>query len=439
MLAEYLLPKGAMRDSGIDWVGAIPQRWTVKKFRYLFAESQERNGETPVGEMLSVSGYRGIEVKIYGDENQKRQDEDLTTYRVVRPGQLVMNPMWLNYAGLGVSKLSGHVSPAYRAFWIAEGYNKAFLHYLLRSEFYVRGYTKFLTGIRPNSLQMSRESLQSFPIITPPPEDQEAIVRFLDRETAKVDELIEKQEQMIRLLGEKRRAVISHAVTKGLDSTVPMRDSGVEWLGHVPAHWRGARLKFSWRVIDCKHITAEFVDDGIPVASIREVQSWTVNLEGAKRTTPSFYEMLIEGGRRPTAGDIIFSRNATVGETAKVTGDHPRFAMGQDVCLLRKLNSKSSTDFLLFVMRSQIIEAQLANFMIGSTFKRVNVEEVKNILLAVPPIEEQQAIADYLSLKVTKIDILISKAVQSIELMKERRVALISAAVTGKIDVGQVA
>jgi type I restriction enzyme S subunit len=205
----------AYKDSGVEWLGEVPDTWRIQKFRHLFKESSEKIENEVFGDMLSVSGYRGIELKEYDDENRRRTDEDLVGYRIVRRGQLVVNTMWLNYAGLGFSDLDGHVSPAYRAYWTRSDEHARYLHYLLRSEHYVKGYTCLLTGVRPNSLQMSRDNMMSFPVILPPKRQQLAIATFLDCETAKIDALINEQQRLIELLQEKRQAVISHAVTRG--------------------------------------------------------------------------------------------------------------------------------------------------------------------------------------------------------------------------------
>ena len=119
------------KDSCVEWLGEIPARWTLEKFKYLFQVSNEKNGVEPVGQMLSVSGYRGVEVKEYNDEAKKRTLEEVAEYRVVRKGQLVVNTMWLNYSGLGVSDYEGYVSPAYRAYRFTKNVNKKYIHYLL--------------------------------------------------------------------------------------------------------------------------------------------------------------------------------------------------------------------------------------------------------------------------------------------------------------------
>ncbi len=183
-------------------------------------------------------------------------------------------------------------------------------------------------------------------------------------------------------------------------------------LGIIPENWEVNKLEYYWTVVDCKHITAEFVQDGIPLASITEVQNLFVDLTNAMQTTDFFYEKLIEGGRKPSIGDLIFSRNATVGEVAQVMEWHPRFAMGQDVCLLRKQKLKYSTGYLQSVIKSSIIRKQLENLMVGSTFKRVNIEQIRSFSIPFPPPKEQTAIATALSdadALITSLEKLIAK------------------------------
>jgi len=299
--------------------------------------------------------------------------------------------------------------------------------------YFMRGNKKFLFQATQTAIpQITVEEVSTNPIVIPSISEQEQIVAFLDHETAKIDRLIAKQERLIELLKEKRQAVISHAVTKGLNPNVPMKDSGVEWLGEVPAHWVVGALKFGWDIIDCKHLTAPFVDDGTPLASIREVQSRVVDLSEAKKTTREYYLQLIEGGRKPRPGDIIYSRNATVGEAALVV-DGPDFAMGQDVVLMRPRSQDS--DYFLYQLESKSIGSQLDLLMVGATFKRINVGNIKNLTVAFPPLEEQRKISRHLSEVESKFDRLSAPALRAVELLREHRTALISAAVTGKIDV----
>jgi len=283
-------------------------------------------------------------------------------------------------------------------------------------------------------IRINLGELKKLKVPYPPLSEQIQIRTFLDYETAKIDSLIEKQQQLIQLLKEKRQAVISHAVTKGLNPNVALKDSGVEWLGQVPEHWTVSKLKYFVNVVDCKHITAEFFDEGIPLASIGEVKGWKVNLLNAKLTNEKHYQELIDGNRTPQVGDIIYTRNATVGEASLVHSDLPKFALGQDVCLIHIIQ-KLLPEFLLHFLKSEIIKIQLNSAMVGSTFKRINVDDIRNYLIVIPPAEEQESILKDLSKKIEKYDLLIDFAVQQIKLMQERRTALISSAVTGKIDV----
>lgn len=168
-------------------------------------------------------------------------------------------------------------------------------------------------------------------------------------------------------------------------------------VGVIPEDWEAGDLANFWSVTDCKHVTAKFVAVGYPVASIQQVQSRFVDLSAANQTTEEFYRLLIAGGRKPQVDDLIVSRNATVGEMARVADWHPPFAMGQDVCLLRRKQADYSSGFMQAVFQSGIIEAQLRDMMVGSTFKRVNVQQIKSLRVPMPPTAEQEAIAAALS------------------------------------------
>ena len=406
------------KESGFELLGSIPGGWSIfamKRFAQLAygdalpTEARDGDGQIPVYGSNGIVGFhssantKSPAILIgrkgsYGALNWSTQSAfAIDTVYYIDKANCLENLRWLFWA-LHIADFSGYSQD---------------------------------TGV-PG---LSRTLAHNTHLPLPTHEEQTAIATFLDHETAKIDALVAEQEKLIDLLKEKRQAVISHAVTKGLDLNVPMKDSGVEWLGQVPEHWEVISLKRLWDIIDCKHVTAEFVEEGFPLASIREVQSHFVNLECAKLTTDFFYTLMIEGGRDPRPGDLIFSRNATVGEVAQVADWHPSFAMGQDVCLLRKQDPKSSTDYFQAVLKSKVAQDQLAVLMIGSTFKRINVEEIRNLTVPMPPIEEQAIIANWLKENVSGLDALLRESQHAIDLLKERRAALISAAVTGKIDV----
>lgn len=435
------------KPSGVEWLGDVPEHWNIRKFRFCFTESTEKIESLVIGVMLSVSGYRGIEVKEYDDENRRRMDEDLVGYRVVHEGQLVVNTMWLNYAGLGVSPFEGYVSPAYRSYWIDQQLHKKFIHHLLRSAEYVKGYTKFLTGIRPNSLQMSRDDLMVFPILLPSPKEQIGIATFLDRETAKVDTLITKQEKLIELLKEKRQSVISHVVAKGLNPNVKMKDSGIEWLGNVPEHWDVKKLKY----------IVQSVESGVSV-NATDTQA-SPNENGVLKTScvygdkfrpeenKTVWELENERLSCPVKkNSLIVSRMNTpalVGSCGYVDNDFPNLYLPDRLWMIsfEPAIAEYITKFVWYVLTSDSIKALLPMIATGTsdTMKNISQGDFMSLTLPIPPIQECIELVKYLEASTAKFDELIAKAEQAIVLQREHRAALISAAVTGKIDVREAA
>lgn len=415
------------KDSGVEWLGMVPSHWNIKRLGQFFEERRDKVSDKDYPP-LSVT-MQGIVPQI--DTAAKTDAGD--NRKLVLKNDFVINSRSDRKGSSGVSQLNGSVS-LISIVMEPKRINPKFAHHLLRSYPFQEEFYRYGKGIVADLWSTNSSEMKNILIPELADDESNAIACFLDHETAKIDNLIDKQQQLIELLKEKRQAVISHAVNKGLNPDVPMKDSGVEWLGEVPEHWVGSSLKYMAKVIDCKHITAEFSDVGIPVASISEVKSWFVDLSNAKLTTEKDYLLLIDGGRKPVCGDIIYSRNATVGEAAIVSDNMPDFAMGQDVCLI-KTNQKVIPEFILYTLKSDIIAQQLNLTMIGSTFKRINVDDIRNFSIAIPPKNEQVLIVKTLMEKLEKYDRIISNAVDVITYMQERRTALISAAVTGKIDV----
>ena len=306
-----------------------------------------------------------------------------------------------------------------------------FLYYFTASDYFRRTGTGLMYGAGgqkriPDSLILDIP----FPAI--PRREQKSIADFLDRETAEADALVAKYERLIELLEEKRVALITQAVTKGLDPTVPMKDSGVEWIGRIPARWEVGPIRRYYSVVDCKHVTVDFEDEGIPVVSVREVKSLNVTLDTANRTSEQWFNVMIGGGRLPRRGDVIFCRNVSPGTCSYVDSDE-RFAMGQDVCLIR--SRKADAKYFNYVMRSNLMKTQIGLVLIGSTFNRINVSTIESLLLPEPGLEEQMVIASWLDDRLCSLDFQSKKVRSAIRLVHEHRAALITAAVTGQVNI----
>jgi type I restriction enzyme S subunit len=421
------------KDSGVEWLGQVPEHWEVKKFRHLFRESPEKIESEVVGTMLSVSGYRGIEVKDYDDENRRRLDDELIGYRIVRVGQLVVNTMWLNYAGLGVSAHEGHVSPAYRCYWIGKGLNGRFCHHLLRSGLYVQGYTRLLTGIRPNSLQMSRDDLMEFPVLVPSPSDQTNIAEFLDQETAKIDELVAEQHRLMELLKEKRQAVISHAVTKGLNPNAALKPSGIEWLGDVPAHWDVSLLKRAFRSVDYGISDSLDSEGAVAILRMGNIENGKVVMDDLKYTGAVDSSLIL------VPGDLLYNRTNSldlIGKVGMFIGSKDATVSFASYLVRLRTVEESIPEYFAYLLNTDgILGVARANAFVAIGQCNLNPTRYGQIGVAIPPKSEQRAIVEHLSTQTAKFNALTAEAQRAIDLLQERRTALISAAVTGRIDV----
>lgn len=192
-------------------LSGVPNHWDRTKFAYDFTESTERNGDDPPGPLLSISEYRGVELNTRTEGQQASLD--VSKYRVVRPGQLAANMMWLNHGGLGVSSLTGYISPDYKAFWISDRFEPRYIHHLFRSSRYIDYFAAIATGVRPNAQRVTKTVLDATPVPLPPLHEQIQIADRLDEATARVDAMLEKVAAFKSLLLERRAALITDVIT----------------------------------------------------------------------------------------------------------------------------------------------------------------------------------------------------------------------------------
>ena len=438
-----LKPYPELKDSGVEWLGEVPAHWEVLPNRATFAEVNDR--EHPEEQMLSVTIAAGVvrQKNLLEEEGSKKDSSrlDKSAYKLVEPGDIAYNKMRAWQGAIGISAHRGIASPAYVVQRPRDGVHSRYLHFLLRTPTFAKEAERWSYGITSDMWSLRPEHFKMIYGCVPPLPEQTAIVRFLDHADRRIRRYIRAKQKLIALLEEQKQAIIHQAVTGQIDVRTGQpypayKPSGVEWLGKVPEHWEVAALRRRWRVIDCKHLTVPFVDDGFPLASIREAQSFELNFKTSNRTTPEWYEKLIEGGREPGPGDLIYCRNVSVGAAALVTTED-RFAMGQDVCLIR--SSSESQRWLNYFLHSKVMSDQLALILVGSTFNRINVADIKALLIAAPPVTEQDRIAAFLDDEQSKIAVAIGNCRREQALLYEYHTRLIADVVTGKLDVREAA
>ena len=268
--------------------------------------------------------------------------------------------------------------------------------------------------------------------------EQQAIAAFLDRETAKIDALVSEQERLLVLLEEKRQAVVANAVTKGLDPTVPMKDSGVEGLGVIPVHWRLTRLKYVAGGVTVGVVvkpTQYYAASGVIALRSLNIRPMGINIDDVVYFNPLLESDL--GKSRLSEGDVVVVRTGKPGTAAVIGGEHEGINC-IDLIIIRKSAALDPT-FLALTLNSEACRVQYARGAEGALQQHFNIETADNLVVAVPSRYEQQVIVARLAQDLGKIDQLDIEAHRNLTLMRERRAALISAAVTGKLDVRTLA
>ncbi len=414
------------KDSGVPWLRAVPSHWEITRFKNLLRERDARS-ESGCEELLSVSAYTGVTPKSEstGEGEFLSRAESLEGYKICKRNDLVMNIMLAWNRGLGVTKYDGIVSPAYCVFELGSDLHPDFCNYALRADEYTGYFKAHSAGVIDSRLRLYPDKFGALLCAFPPNGEQATIVTFLDRETAKIDALVAEQERLIALLKEKRQAVISHAVTKGLNPDAPMKDSGIEWLGEIPAHWQVVKAIRFFRAFKGKEgqlLTKEYCAEN---AGEYPVYSGQTENDGVMGTLDR-YEF--------DAGEAGYLFATTVGAKA-MTVSHifGKFSLSQNCMIIRPVDC--STDPRFYYYHFQPVFSYHRSLIPDHMQPSFRMEDLYGFPMALPPKGEQVEIASYLDDKLVGFRALENEAQSAITLLQERRAALISAAVTGKIDV----
>nr|WP_299040021.1 restriction endonuclease subunit S [uncultured Psychrobacter sp.] len=398
-------------DTDIDWIEKYPSHWQLIPCRAVVDHIVEKNEGGKIQNYLSLMANVGvIRYEDKGDVGNKKP-EDLSKCKIVKKGQLVINSMNYSIGSYGMSPYDGVCSSVYI---ILEPKKSLLNRYCLRvfeNSAFQKHLATFGNGILAHRAAIGWDDIKGEYIPLAPMDEQKNIINFLDHETAQIDTLIEKQQTLIQLLKEKRQAVISHAVTKGLNPDAPMKDSGVEWLGEVPEHWDIVKLSYKMKLLS---------GDGITSQDIEPAGSYAVyggnGLRGYTEKYNCNGHYVLIGRQGALCGNINLAKGEFFAtEHAVVVYPYEDF----DIVFL--------SEFLRFM--------DLGQYSVSAAQPGISVERINGLKILVPSYKEQIEIGKHLSKVIERFDALSIQASQQIELLQERRTALISAAVTGKIDV----
>jgi type I restriction enzyme S subunit len=439
-------PYPKYKDSGVVWLGDVPEGWEVMSLKlftstikgFAFKSNDFKDIGIPIIKTTDIKNNTIKNATIFMEKEISRK----YTQVKVRTKDIILStvgshPRIKNSAvgQIGIVP-SFHNNSLLNQNAVIFKPNKLFMindyfPYLLRSSIYREHLDLYAHGTA-NQASLSLEDMLKYKTCIPPLKEQTQIANYLDQKTTKIDTLIEKQQTLIKLLKEKRQALISHAVTKGLDDSVAMKDSGVEWLGDVPEGWEIKKLKhIGQAIIGLTYSPSNIVDEneGTLVLRSSNLQNGGLYYGDNVYVNSDIPDKLITKN-----GDIVIcSRNGSrklIGKNAMIDKASAGVSFGAFTSVFRS----NQNPFVFYILNSSLFKYQSGRFM-TTTINQLTTGTLNEFQIALPSENEQSVIVKYLVSKTQKIDTLINKATQAIELLKERRTALISAVVTGKVDV----
>lgn len=427
-MAERYRAYPEYKQSGVDWLGDIPACWVLSRIGGVFEERREKVSDLDF-QALSVT-QNGIVPQI--DSAAKSDAGD--NRKKVCIDDFVINSRSDRKGSSGTSNLNGSVSlisivlkPKYIV--------PSFAHHLLRSYPFQNEFYRYGKGIHADLWSTNYSEMKNILMALPSEPEQQKIANFLNHETAKIDSLIAKQEKLIELLKEKRQAVISYAVTKGLNPSAPMKDSGVEWLGEVPEQWIVAKFSYEIDFLEGPGILAvDFHDTGVPLLRIQDVKEAFVtdNFKtylDPQKVTDKWDHFRVK------KGDLLISASASTGLISEVDERTVGAIPYTGIIRLRPASKRITKDFIRYIVQSDLFFEQIKLLQTGSTIQHFGPIHLQQMKILLPSLKEQADLCSAIITSTSKIDKLIEKAEDFILLTKERKIAVISAAVTGKIDV----
>jgi len=427
-------PYPKYKDSGVEWLGEVPDEWNIVRNKQVFKFIKNSVGENSSDYLLLSLTLNGIIPRDI-ESGKGKFPAEFNTYQEVHKNDLIFCLFDIDETPrtIGLSEYFGMITGAYNVARCNQGINSKYVYYYYLSVDEYKGLKPFYTGLRK---VVRTETFLNIELALPSLKEQQSIANFLDNATCKIDTLIQKQQNLIALLKEKRQALISHTVTKGLNPHAKMKDSGVEWLGDIPEHWTSVCLKWIAKIYSGgtpdKTNLSYWEEGTIPWISSGEVNQFFIT-EPTTYITQEAYE---KSSAKWIPKNALVMALAGQGKTKGMIAQLGIMTTCNQSMAAIVLSENVSERFIFWWLTSNY--EKIRNLAGGDLRDGLNLDIIGSIVCPYFLLSEQQQIANYLDNATCKIDTLISKAQKAIELLKERRTALISAAVTGKIDVRSV-
>lgn len=407
------------KNSGIEWIGDIPKNWKVNRLKIVLQERNENNNPIKTDYILSLTNDRGVIPYTDKGEIGNKSKDDISGYKLAYPNDIVLNSMNVIIGSVGISKYYGAVSPVY--YMLKPRYDSddvRFYNYIFQTNEFqnrLKGYGNGILEIRMR-IQMLKLNTVELPI--PPSEEQFKIANFLDRKCSQIDALISLEEKEIEKLKEYKTAVITKMVTKGLENSVSMKDTGIPWIGEIPEHWNCGRLKFFYL-----NRNAKFDGSDVSYFALENIESWS----GVYIDTNSEYDKT--QSNMVYAGDVVFgklrpylAKSLLVKEKQCCSSE---FAIFYD-------KKGTSAEYLHYLMLSHWFVNIVDSSTYGTKMPRASIEFIKNMIIPYPSYDEQKSICDWIKVRLSQINNLIILKNKKIEELKIYKKSMIYEYVTGK-------
>jgi len=448
MISE-LKPYPEYKESGLPWLGQVPRHWDTRRIRHVCdmrvsnVDKHTKSGETPVRLCNYVEVYKNDRIRESTRFMAATTSEDERIRFGLRKGDVLITKDSEQWNDIAVPALVEYEAPD-----LVCGYHLAilrsrpslygtFLHRAIECQFIAAQFHIEANGVTRYGL--SHGAIQNVGIPLPPPEEQAAIVRFLDWANGRLERAIRAKRKVIALLNEQKQAIIHRAVTRGLNPNVPLKPSGIPWLGDIPAHWEVRRAKqVCTAIVDCKNRTPEPVDGGeYIVVRTTNIRHGQFNLLGSYTTDRRNYDIWTQRGA-PQLGDVFFTREAPVGEACLVP-QQGNLCMGQRMMYFRPNAAVLDAEYLLHSIHGPVVRRYIEIEANGSTVGHLRLGQVSSLPLLWCPIEEQKQIVAHVTRMSGPQTTTISRLEREIELLREYRIRLVADVVTGKLDVREAA
>jgi type I restriction enzyme S subunit len=430
-----LKPYTEYRDAEGGWLGQVPAHWAVRRMKYVVREVDCRSSDGRE-QLLRASQYTGVTPRHRADglDEADTRAESLVGYKRVQPEDLVINIMLAWNGSMGVSRYSGIASPAYCVYRFAPGMNPWYFHHLLRSPHYKARIKASSTGVVESRLRLYSEDLGRIEALVPPPEEQAAIVRFLDWANGRLERAIRAKRKVIALLNEQKQAIIHRAVTQTQAAGASVKASGVEAIGDIPQHWEVLPfVRCAVERADYRGATPEKVDEGIFLVTAKNVRKGWIDYECSREyVRPAEYPKIMRRGL-PRLEDVLLTMEAPLGNVALV--DREEIAIAQRVVRFRLDGERLRPRFALFALNSTYFQDQLQLRATGSTAQGIKASKLPQLLVACPPPAEQERITEQLDKELKPLQQALKRFEREIELLVEYRTRLVADVITGRLDV----